>query len=359
MFCQWEQHPNLDRRHRPRTRNGCLTCRYVWSFHHEGRPTLSKYRRRKVRCDEKRPLCGHCNRLSLECEWQQNAGAKSGLRRKRVRQRMQQNHNEQSETQTKVAEVTPGPTPDSTAQNHNASTADESTFNEVFSYASFMWDDYPSSLSQSWETLDLSSSQELLPWSNASVALSTSPDLPYSDVLESPTTFVEQPSRHLAQSLTRAPHSVIGWSESQLAEYFAHSAAPPILATIETSARWTWMRKELISMASASRMVRYGVIAFVALELESSGNLEPTSYLQYYRTAKLKLDDCLREVGKDRKTVTSQLRHILAVLFLLSYIDLLTQDVCNAHANLREGFNALQLVDVETITMTGKALGGL
>lgn len=43
------QHPP----NRPaRSKNGCMTCR-----------------RRKVRCDEQRPRCSHCERLNLQCKW--------------------------------------------------------------------------------------------------------------------------------------------------------------------------------------------------------------------------------------------------------------------------------------------------
>ncbi|KAL7924542.1 hypothetical protein ACQKWADRAFT_319580 [Trichoderma austrokoningii] len=37
----------------PRSKNGCSTCRL-----------------RRVRCDERRPTCGHCDRLKLECNYQ-------------------------------------------------------------------------------------------------------------------------------------------------------------------------------------------------------------------------------------------------------------------------------------------------
>ncbi|UKZ79964.1 hypothetical protein TrVFT333_007728 [Trichoderma virens FT-333] len=37
----------------PRSKNGCATCRL-----------------RRVRCDERRPTCGHCDRLKLECTYQ-------------------------------------------------------------------------------------------------------------------------------------------------------------------------------------------------------------------------------------------------------------------------------------------------
>ncbi|KAN0114419.1 hypothetical protein V8E51_003963 [Hyaloscypha variabilis] len=39
----------------PRSRNGCLTCK-----------------QRRVRCDEHRPVCGHCARLDLECNFRKH-----------------------------------------------------------------------------------------------------------------------------------------------------------------------------------------------------------------------------------------------------------------------------------------------
>lgn len=43
-----------------RSKNGCNACR-----------------RRKVRCNEKRPRCGHCERLNLECTWNRPVQARS------------------------------------------------------------------------------------------------------------------------------------------------------------------------------------------------------------------------------------------------------------------------------------------
>lgn len=155
-------------------------------------------------------------------------------------------------------------------------------------------------------------------------------------------------------STISSPTIAIGWSETQLAEYFARSAASPILATVETSARWFGMRKQLTSMTSTSQMVKYGVIAFVALELESAGTLEPATYTQYYRTTKERLEECLKDIS--REMISSQLRHILAVLFLLAYIDLLRKDVSKAYADLREGFHAMQMVEIDSLSVTGVSL---
>ncbi|KAI5268205.1 hypothetical protein E4T47_07806 [Aureobasidium subglaciale] len=48
-----ERRPNT-RQSKPRSRNGCWTCR-----------------QRKVKCDEVRPKCASCNRLGKDCEWGQ------------------------------------------------------------------------------------------------------------------------------------------------------------------------------------------------------------------------------------------------------------------------------------------------
>ncbi|KAJ5690275.1 hypothetical protein N7462_004667 [Penicillium macrosclerotiorum] len=226
----------------------------------------------------------------------------------------------------------------------------------MFKYASFLWDDYSAILSPGWDALDLSSSQDLVPWSDASLSTAASLPLIYSSTANASSAIMERQSKSSMSSPVGSSRSSILRSESQLAEYFARSAAPPILASVETSARWCWMRNELTSMASISRMVKFGVFAYVALELESAGALEPATYPQYYRAAKGRLEDCLKSIIQDRKSISLHLRHILAVLFLLSYIDLLTKDVSNAHANLREGFYALQMVEMESLSITEKRL---
>ncbi|KAJ5092770.1 hypothetical protein N7456_008631 [Penicillium angulare] len=336
MFHQWEQKPQLDRRQRPRTRNGCLTCR----------------RRRKVRCDEKRPVCSYCCRLCLDCAWQQDVGPRIDLRARKVHARQQQHEHDEQITPTigtrkeislPSATYSPQPVQEDTAD-------DNVSFSRMFNYASFMWDEHGS---PSWGTLDLNPSQDLIPWSDTSLSAPSQPRIPYPALTLSTATITEEPQVVSPSGSARLP---FGWSEPQLAEYFARSAAPPILATVETSAHWLWMRKELTTMTLSSRMVKFGVMAFVAMELESVGSLEPASHTKYYQAAKEKLEDSLSKINQEHKISVSQLRQILAVLFLLSYIDLLTMDVSKAHANLREGFNALQMVDVGSLGVTEKRL---
>jgi hypothetical protein len=281
------------------------------------------------------------------------------VRTKKVRLRLQQKPQQQQlenelparpDCATENAEASVPSTSDGTIPAPEGLSDDDPSFNRMFSYASFMWDDSsPTGLSPGWDTLDLTSSQDLMPWSDTSLSIPSMP-ITYLNPMANTEAVLDRQQRLTAIT---SPTVAIGWSETQLADYFARSAAPPILATVETSARWFWMRKQLTSMTSTSRMVKFGVIAFVALELESAGTLEPATYTQYYRTAKERLEDCLKDIRRDHKILSSQLRHILAVLFLLSYIDLLTKDVSKAHANLREGFYALEMVDIESLSVTG------
>lgn len=63
----------------PRSKSGCQTCRL-----------------RRVRCDEKRPVCGHCNRLKLECVYQNP--------QQRRRRQQRQSHSQQERTPSTVPE---------------------------------------------------------------------------------------------------------------------------------------------------------------------------------------------------------------------------------------------------------------
>ncbi|GAM36072.1 C6 finger domain protein [Talaromyces pinophilus] len=150
--------------------------------------------------------------------------------------------------------------------------------------------------------------------------------------------------------------SGVNVSESELSEYFARSTAPPILAPLETSSRWSRMRKMLIYMCKKSEMVKNAVMAFAALQLESPRSGSRTIHTQYYTISRDMLTQVLAEVSMDQKRLTIELRHILATVFLLTYIDLLDDDVFKAHGNLRDAFNVIQRVRNENLSLTEKCL---
>lgn len=100
-------------------------------------------------------------------------------------------------------------------------------------------------------------------------------------------------------------------------------------------------------------MVKNAVMAFAALQTHSPSNQHPTIYTKYYNASREKLIEVLAEIRKDPRVMDAELKHILAVVFLLTYIDLLADDVFKAHANLREAYDALQLVKSGTLGITG------
>ncbi len=90
---------------------------------------LTDSRRRKVRCNEIFPRCSHCQRLNLECKWKTAAhdpslGQASPMRASNHRGRLMSDSQAQSSS-SNISDV-----PLVTVDGH---------FNDVFNYASFMW----------------------------------------------------------------------------------------------------------------------------------------------------------------------------------------------------------------------------
>lgn len=109
----------------------------------------------------------------------------------------------------------------------------------------------------------------------------------------------------------------------------------------------------LIYMCKKSEMVKNAVMAFAALQFESPRSSSRTIHTQYYTTSRDMLTQVLAEVSMDQKRLTVELRHILATIFLLTYIDLLDDDVYKAHGNLRDAFHVIQRVRIENLSLTG------
>ncbi|OKL63637.1 hypothetical protein UA08_00265 [Talaromyces atroroseus] len=328
MFHQWQQH---DPEHRPRvarTRTGCLTCR-----------------RRKVRCNEVHPRCGHCTRLRLACSWPPDSSftvpgietskskpAYLNNRGKRQRQRSRSQSPPQKQQplqQSQQLSELPPPQQQSLP---------EADFNEIFNYASFLWDNDSSTLpfptaSSPLDVLNSLREQPHIP------ILPARSETGRRTVQTSCKTPRSPGDRWLSGDASLSPEgSSVNISETDLSELFAHSNAPPILAPVETSFRWSRMRKMLVYMCQKSDMVKNAVMAFAALQLDSPGSRRRTIYAQYYAFSRDMLTKLLAKVTKDQNLLTVELNHILATIFLLTYIDLLDDDVYKAHGNLRDAF---------------------
>ncbi|KKY27944.1 putative c6 finger domain [Phaeomoniella chlamydospora] len=223
------------------------------------------------------------------------------------------------------------------------------TFNELFNYASFMWDDTQSSTISpgQWNQFDP------VPMNNDyfSPGISRAGNMAQQQPQGTPDTGSSAKdamptSSSFDYSLGAIP------DDNQLSDYFKRSDAPPILAPVETQFRWVAMRKLFASMSSS--MVKYAVMAFSALQLEQKTDIRTNNYVFYYDKSRRALSDFIMDAGSNTQRIANELQHILAVLFLLSYIDLVTDRATFAHANLREAYNIFRCLDLRTLDAPGK-----
>lgn len=270
-------------------------------------------------------------------------------------QRLQLKQQQQQQFQTQPLEQPQSP-PQS-QQQPQQQILPEVEFSEIFNYASFLWDDSSPTLSSEWPTgpspsltsgAIVSHDQLQLPFSITSHETSSKRTTVHEQFFD-PMELGGTPGDHMYKSAYFTTFN----NESQLADFFAQSNAPPILAPVETSSRWSRMRKMLIYMCGNSTMVKNAVMAFAAFQTHSPSDQKPTIYSKYYDSSREKLIEVLTEIRKDQRVLEAELKHILAVVFLLTYIDLLADDVFKAHANLREAYDTLQLVKSETLGITG------
>ncbi|KAI5468064.1 hypothetical protein BGZ63DRAFT_42574 [Mariannaea sp. PMI_226] len=293
-----------------RSREGCLTCK-----------------RRKVKCDEQRPRCSHCERLNMECKWRSQARATA--------QRRQQPANDMS-----------GPASD---QNMSPGTeASPSVFqpahavDEVFDYASFMWDsgDF---------------------WQHASPQLQQNSGLEaHMLAAHSQITFPDRstfPNPFPAPSLSQSNDShqgrlVLPQGDEKLMEFFINSVNPPIISEVETQKKWLSTRQAVVEMANSSAMVRYAILAFSNLLLcRQDGNWPGDQ--NFYEQAVVEVS-CYD--GTSMAEQSPRREYLLAALFFVSYIDILESRLDAAHTNLKRAYLLFQGSKKNTFTSVEKQL---
>jgi hypothetical protein len=90
--------------------------------------------RRKVRCNEQKPRCSHCERLNLQCAW------KPVTRMNQIPRQQSENGNAGHEAGIDIRSQDSSITVGSSVLNDARQTTVDGSFNDVFDYASFMWD---------------------------------------------------------------------------------------------------------------------------------------------------------------------------------------------------------------------------
>ncbi|CAM1502717.1 Fc.00g074930.m01.CDS01 [Cosmosporella sp. VM-42] len=278
-----------------RSREGCLTCK-----------------RRKVKCDEQRPRCSHCERLNLECKW-------------RVMQRR---------TQAQV-EMT-GPTPEQNFASGTDHSPSNSAFqpsshavDEVFDYASFMWDS-----GDFWQQVTPGMSQNV---GLDAHMLAAHTQVTFPDRNSFSTPFPPPSITQSNGSMSDKPALPAG--SDKLMDFFISSVNPPILAEVEAQKKWLAMRQVIVEMANSSHMVHCAILAFSNILLCRRDGNWALAEQNYYENA-------VAEVAA--QDISSLAEHspareyLLAALFFLSYIDILESRLDSAHSNLKRAYSLFQ-----------------
>ncbi|KAI0123995.1 hypothetical protein BJ170DRAFT_598322 [Xylariales sp. AK1849] len=292
-----------------RSKDGCVTCK-----------------RRKVKCDEQRPWCSHCERLNLECKWH------SQTSRRRSTATNSSERNPVTGTGTPIS-TTPGTgiSPNATLiQPHHA-------VNQIFDYASFMWEggDAWQQVSESGPNVNFDAQimdtayevQIAAQGSDASPGISFNATRSVTDPSEPSTV----PDTGAVSDQDFAMH--LPADNHRLMDYFIHAVTPPILAEVETQKKWFAMRQNLVKMANASRMVRWAVLAFSNIMLCRRDGAWMASPRNHYDNATAEVVKCDEDLDRE---------NLLATLFFLSYVDILEGRIEAAHSSLKRAYGIFQ-----------------
>lgn len=235
-----------NRTHRRRSRNGCLTCK-----------------RRKVRCNEQKPQCYHCQRLNLECEWKDAASQRPVAPEPALAE----------DPAPDVADPGAGwPSPTVDLFDFGQPAADLSLFQDIY------LPDF---------------SEPTAPRQALHERVSADLDIPGSPPSEQPLADAD-----IEDSLL--------------------SHAPPILDPVENGPIRASLRALFDNMAAVSPMVRYSIAAFAAVQYYTTG--EKVDYRRYYDKAAGELSERFRETGGVGVS-GNELGYVLTTIFFLTYIN--------------------------------------
>lgn len=326
-----------------------------------------------MKCDEQRPRCSHCERLNFECKWQwsTSSGANDGRRRgSRDGLAAEAGPNgSAANTTTTTTTILRTPVPETEPPSHGPlfQTPPFHAVNQVFDYASFMWEvgsdgawqqlspgaaaapgitfDVASTVATSPHTLmpsqPLVTAQNFVSMNNGGSEPSTVPDT---------SSQLDNPAPCYAEGPTMDNH--------RLMDYFTHSVTPPILAEVETQKNWLAMRQILVGMSSSSRMVRWAVLAFAHLMLSRGGadGSWTGNQQNHYQNAAAEVAACDEQNPIAQAQPTQHRTNMLAALFFLSYVDILEARMEAAHFNLKRAHTIFLHGDKDTFTPTEKQL---
>ncbi|KAF2176574.1 hypothetical protein K469DRAFT_733677 [Zopfia rhizophila CBS 207.26] len=325
-----QQTPSSEPAPRPaRSKNGCNACR-----------------RRKVRCNERRPRCAHCERLNLDCTWNRAPITRNA---QSASSQVQPCSGQQMQAHTSMTGF------DGFGLNGGGFfdfSGPLATWDEAMLLSPNSWPSDPSMTG---------ASVPLLPTEPFHPAPSLTEN---AQVVRHAANVVPERSRDGATSTspfssegTANPSSL---NDDFLINTFLQMLMPPILTPVEIGPKWASTRAFFATMSAESPIVRLAIMAFAALQIQRSSmeGVQRVDWRPLYDNASRQLSAVLGRGAKEGRIEGKGegLKHVLAAMFLLTYTDLLTEMLPRAHANLREAYNLIQNADKDSFTVPEKRL---
>ncbi|EDU41761.1 Fungal-trans-2 domain containing protein [Pyrenophora tritici-repentis] len=172
------------------------------------------------------------------------------------------------------------------------------------------------------------------------------------------------PDRPCQSSISPFPSGITNHgtgNEEFLLNAFLQMLMPPILTPVEVGPKWASTRAFFGTMATESPLVKSAIVAFAAMQMqrnEMGDEAGKVDWRPLYDHAARQLSSRLAKirVSGDGESAKSELRYILASIFLLTYTDLLMETLPRAHANLREAYSLIQNANKTTFSTSDRRL---
>jgi hypothetical protein len=308
-----------------------------------------------VRCNERRPRCGHCERLNLECSWNRPAAARS---------QTASSTNSHMNVSPKQPHFSQGlSTLDGFGMNGNAffdfsGPLGMGTWDEAMLLSPNSWPADPTMTGQ-YVPLDIVPRQihQLTMGPNSPASRPPASREHGGSISSIPERSVHQPDPNATSPFSSEGHSLAAGEDDYLINTFLQMLMPPILTPVELGPRFASTRAFFSAMAADSPLVRSAIMTFAAMQMQRSGLGNETwrDWRPMYDGATRQLSGALaKRKGEEHRN--DGLKYILASIFLLTYTDLLTESLPRAHGNLREAYTLIQNADKDVLSVPERRL---
>jgi hypothetical protein len=291
-----------------------------------------KYRRRKVRCNERRPRCGHCERLNLDCTWNRPIAVRNNI--------APSSSSSSAKSQPQLHATS---SPQSAVHSHTQYNQSLQPFegfgmngNSFFDFSCPLgigtWDEAMLLSPNSWPS-ESTTQMEMVPQSVHQFPIGHPYAVPHpppsrghagssSITSTMPEHSTQQQDLNSTSPFSPDGQSYVSGDDEYLTNTFLQMLMPPILTPVEIGPKWASTRAFFASMAAESTMVRSAIMAFAAMQMQRSGlgNELRRDWRPLYEGASRQLSSALAKRQAEGE-IKDSLKYILASIFLLTYTD--------------------------------------